>query len=254
MRRLELALVSLLFVATSALGADYHVAIGVDCEPAGYCWIPSPITIHAGDTVTFVSYRDIGDDGSLHNVVADDGSFRCATYCDGEGGNGTPVHDLSVTREFDVPGQVAYHDEVTHAKGLIVVLAPTPGVITAAMTGSWYDPARSGQGLFIEILPGNQIFAAWLTFDPTGTQQAWIVGLGSYSGDTASIPNVAQPGGGAWGPAFDESKLIRNYWGSLIFTFTDCNHGRVDYSSVAGYGSGSMNLARLTQPSGLQCP
>jgi len=28
----------------------------------------------------------------------------------------------------------------------------------------------------------------------------------------------------------------------------------VDFSSVAGYGTGSMNLTRLTQPAGLACP
>lgn len=256
MRIIKQTLLSLLFVATSALATDYRVGIGVDCDFAGYCWWPNPIAIHAGDTITFYSYRDAGDDGSLHNVVADDGSFRCAAGCDGEGGNGNgaPAFDLRVIRAFDTPGQVAYHDEVTHAEGLIVVQGPVPGTISPAMTGSWYDPAQSGQGLFVEILPGNNFYAAWLSFDPSGTQQAWIAGMGTYSGNTASILLVEQPTGGAWVPAFDESKVIRNYWGSLNFTFTDCNHGRVDYSSITGYGSGSMNLTRLTQIAGLSCP
>jgi hypothetical protein len=44
-------------------------------------------------------------------------------------------------------------------------------------------------------------------------------------------------------------------WGTLTFTFTDCNSGRVDFTStVPGYGNGSMNLTRLTLPDGLTCP
>ena len=71
-----------------------------------------------------------------HNVVADDGSFRCARGCDGEGGDGTPVSDsicdgmgfcrfnpirLGFTRTFNAPGIVVYHDEIGHASGVIVV-------------------------------------------------------------------------------------------------------------------------------------
>ena len=41
----------------------------------------------------------------------------------------------------------------------------------------------------------------------------------------------------------------------LDFSFTDCNHGRVDFeSSVPGYGSGHMDLTRITQIAGLACP
>jgi hypothetical protein len=42
-----------------------------------------------------------------------------------------------------------------------------------------------------------------------------------------------------------------------MFQFSDCNHGRVDFSSVANmgfYGTGHMDLTRLTQPAGFACP
>jgi hypothetical protein len=47
---------------------------------------------------------------------------------------------------------------------------------------------------------------------------------------------------------------VHNPWGSLTLTFTDCDHGKVDFASTAGYGSGSMNLTRLTRPAGVVCP
>jgi hypothetical protein len=70
----------------------------------------------------------------------------------------------------------------------------------------------------------------------------------------AIISGVALPTGGSWIPNFDPGKIVRNPWGTLTFTFTDCNHGRVEFNSIDGYGSGSMELLRLTMPAGLSCP
>ena len=128
------------------------------------------------------------------------------------------------------------------------------GTITAAFTGAWYDPTQSGHGLFVEVLSGNRFQAAWFAFDPSGKQQAWFSGVGTYGGNTATITDVVLPTGGRFIPNFDAAEVMRNPWGSLTFTFTDCNHGRVDFSSVAGYGSGGMKITRLTQPAGLTCP
>jgi len=131
---------------------------------------------------------------------------------------------------------------------------PSAVTINAGLTGAWYDPTQSGHGLFVEILPENRFYVAWFAFNPAGTQQVWFSGVGTYSGNIATVTDVEQPTGGHWIPNFNPRQIARNPWGSLKFTFTDCNHGRVDFNSVAGYGSGSMNLTRLTQPAGLSCP
>jgi N-acetylneuraminic acid mutarotase len=132
--------------------------------------------------------------------------------------------------------------------------APAPVPIGPGFTGAWFDPAQSGHGLFIEILPNSRLLAGWFAFNPAGTQQAWFVGAGTYSGNMATITAVSLPTGGRWIPNFDPSQIVNNLWGTLTFSFTDCNHGRVDFSSVLGYGTGSMTLTRLTQPVGLSCP
>jgi sugar lactone lactonase YvrE len=128
------------------------------------------------------------------------------------------------------------------------------GAIGPSFTGSWYDPAQSGHGLVLEVLPDNNLLAYWFTFNPAGNQQAWFGGVGTYSGNTATISNVEQPTGGRWIPNFNPATIVRNPWGTLTITFTDCNHGKVNFTSVFGYGSGSMDLTRLTQPAGLTCP
>jgi len=132
--------------------------------------------------------------------------------------------------------------------------APVAAVdIGPGFTGAWYDPEQSGHGLFLEVLPNNQLLAFWFTFTPDGTQQSWFGGVGPYAGNKATLP-VNLTTGGRWIPNFDPSKRIDHPWGTLTFTFSDCDHGRVDFaSSYPGYGSNHMDLTRLTLPAGLTC-
>jgi hypothetical protein len=128
--------------------------------------------------------------------------------------------------------------------------------ITPAFTGAWYDPAQGGHGIFVEVLPDDAFLAYWFAFDPDGAGQSWFGGVGSIVDDVAVV--TADIGaGGRWIPNFDPATYSLNPWGVLIFQFSDCNHGRVDFSSVASmgaYGSGHMDITRLTQPAGLACP
>lgn len=262
MRKAIWLLASLLLCANLARATEYSVGIGSDdCdENPGQplnCFSPLTLPIAVGDSVTFYIYWDGGAAGP-HNVVADDGSFRCALGCDGQGGDGTPRDYQSqwrFTLTFNKPGIVTYHDESSKAYGAIVVRASPHFAIGPGITGSWYDPDQSGHGLFIEVLPDNRFLAAWFTFTPDGSQQSWFTGVGTYITDVANILDVELPTGGRWIPNFDPAAVTFNHWGKLQFFFSDCNHGWVAFDSVYGYGtSGGMKLTRLTQPLGLSCP
>lgn len=130
----------------------------------------------------------------------------------------------------------------------------TAGLIGPGFSGAWYNRAQSGHGLFVEILPDNRIQVLWFAFNPAGSEQAWFVGVGTYNGNKATVDAVVQPTGGRWIPNFDPGRVTVSPWGSLKLAFTDCNHGVVEFVSTNGYGSGTMKLARLTQPAGLACP
>jgi len=242
----------LLAAAGSATATDYQVNLGGGSDT----FRPNNITIQVGDTVTFHNF------GGQHNVRANDNSFRCAVGCDGAGGSGEPSStQWTDTITFDHAGDVAYHCDPHAGMGMVGVVhvADAGGgggnvPITNGFTGAWYDPAQSGHGIFIEVLPGNQMLAWWFTFNPDGTQQAWFGNVGAIDGDTATIDAI-QTAGGRWIPNFDPANVTQPAWGLLVFTFTDCNHGRVDFSSTAaGYGAGHMDLTRITLPAGLSCP
>ena len=117
---------------------------------------PQFLTIQAGDTVTFLNL------GGNHNVVADDGSFRCAHGCDGDGqgGSGNATDSLwFATVAFPNAGTVGYFCEPHGSPGsgmygTIEVLAPAPPAPV--------DPAPSSSGKLEALLAFAIILVALL--------------------------------------------------------------------------------------------
>jgi plastocyanin len=125
--------------------------------------------------------------------------------------------------------------------------------IVPGITGSWYLPAQSGHGFNVEVLANNVFIAYWYVYDNNGNN-LWLVGQGTYSGNTATM-DAYQGTGGMFPPNFDPTKIVRTKWGSLTMTFTDCNDAMVQWTPIVpGYTSGSMQLVRLTGVQGVACP
>jgi len=126
------------------------------------------------------------------------------------------------------------------------------------LSGSWYDPTQSGQGFQLEFTgQANTLIASWFTFAPDGSgKPIWIYAQGEYDPlqSVVTIP-AAISSGTSFPPAFHGSDITKTPWGTLSFTFTDCNHGSVAWkSSIPSYGSGTQELTRLTSMKGLSCP
>jgi len=169
----------LVLAATSALGDSspriYQVRIGCsgdivedDCTtPAENAFFPSALVVAVGDSVMFFNNDfDLSGQGrAAHNVVADDGSFRCAQGCDGEGGNGSPsASPWYFTRTFEAPGLVSYHDETTGATGVISVgsLPASPQAVAVEYYNAAWDMyfVTAGPGE-IAALDGGLFGGVW---------------------------------------------------------------------------------------------
>ena len=224
---------------------------------------PPTLTINAGDTVTFKNK------GGTHNVVAVDGSFKCAASCSDTGGTGAPSGTAwSFTRTFNTPGTFGYYCELHGVPGagmhgtITINSVASTFTVRPGLSGNWFNPTanQGGHGFQIEVLPNNGMLAIWFVFNPAGTQQNWIYAQGTYdpATNTATLPAFLEQGG-AFPPNFDASKLTAPPWGSIKFTFNDCNNGTATWTSnatsaAAGYADTTFPIQRLTNLAGTTCP
>ncbi len=221
---------------------------------------PSTLTINAGDTVTFKNK------GGEHNVSANDGSFKCSSTCSDTGGSGSPATGAwSFTRAFNTPGTFGFFCEVHGAPGFgmngtITINAVTPTfTISPGLSGNWFDPTvnQAGHGFQFEILPNNNILAIWFVFTPDGSGQTWLYSQDSYDPTSNTVTMTAYLSHGAkFPPNFNRADDQVTPWGTVTFTFTDCSHGTMSWTSTAvGYPpTGNLPITRATSIAGLACP
>ncbi len=126
--------------------------------------------------------------------------------------------------------------------------------IAACHAGSWYDPAQSGHGIFTEVLgsaPNRTLLAIWYTY--LNGEQHWITATGPIQGASVTL-TASITSGGDFPPDFNPAQISRQSWGTLTFRAIDADQAAWSWnSSIAGYGSGSLTLTRLTGLSGSDC-
>ena len=125
----------------------------------------------------------------------------------------------------------------------------------AFASGSWFDPDRNGEGFVVQVLRDRQAIVTWFTYPPAGEEagQAWMIGTGTADGDRIEIGEMLRPAGAVFGPGFDPSDVVREPWGSLEIVFEDCNHALASWNGPPAFGSGSMELVRLSAIDDVAC-
>ena len=124
--------------------------------------------------------------------------------------------------------------------------------VTPGVSGAWFDPSHDGEGYFIQVLNESKAVAFWFTYDKKG-EQFWMVGVGDIEGSKISFPNLDSMHGGKFGPGFDPDDVVRTSWGELEFDFSSCDSATVDYSGPSEFGSGQLDVKRLTTLWGIDC-
>jgi plastocyanin len=239
---------------------------------------PSQVTINVGDTVTFTNAG-----GASHNVHADDDSFRCSSGCRGEGNaTGDPsISDWTSVVKFTKAGTFGFHCDLHGSMGMagtVIVKAVTPTITLGGyLSGNWFIPSQGGgQGFQIEFTNNNNdMIAIWFAFTPAGSTandgsgQNWIYSEGAFdpTTNTVTLPAIVLAGA-RFPPNFNAADVHRvpndaSTWGTITFTFTDCNTGTVSWHSTLGAGTAAdytkandtpVGIQRLTQIAGTTCP
>lgn len=119
-------------------------------------------------------------------------------------------------------------------------------------SGSWFDPAHSGEGIILEVLLDGRGLVQWFTYDHDG-RQMWIQGIGEFEGETLVVDKLFTTSGTRWGDAFDPEQVETHDWGSMTLSFDSCDSATLDYVSTAGFGSGDQEMQRLTHLLGIPC-
>lgn len=134
---------------------------------------------------------------------------------------------------------------------------PRPAVATvpvdARYSGQWFDPARAGEGIALEVLPDRRALVYFFTYPPAGEvgTQAWMVGVGEVVGNGIAFEQVLRPRmrrGASGGEQLEMSS-----WGKLWLVFDDCGNGRMRWEGPANWGARDVDLRRLTALDGLAC-
>jgi hypothetical protein len=133
-------------------------------------------------------------------------------------------------------------------------IATGPDIDQQGLTGSWYEPASTGQGIELEIFPDfvasgvGLVDGAWFTFDvaPAGgaDHQRWytFAGNGSSGQSSANVTIYQNVGGNFNAPPVTNATPV----GSGTLTFSDCVNGTFSYAFTDGSNrSGSLSITRI---------
>lgn len=125
-------------------------------------------------------------------------------------------------------------------------------VLPSRVSGSWYNPSRSGEGfsLFLfEEFGAQKAQVTWFTYDDDGNQM-FMTGIGEVSDQSVSIEQLVTYEGADFLSGQGRSQDM----GSLTLSWAACDQATGDYDlSHSGYGTGELNLMALTYLKGTDC-
>ncbi len=160
-------------------------------------------------------------------------------------------------------GQVVFNVPDYNPTATTYPAASQPLPISGYLSGSWYDPTHSGEGILTQIFDVDgktRIFAAtWYTFDGAGIP-FWLVAQGTFNVGATSISNmsVTYRTGGGFAGNFTPPTTLQT-WGTMSVSFPSCQKMNFSYNgSTSGVnggpsGSGAKTFTRIGSINSLGC-
>ena len=121
---------------------------------------------------------------------------------------------------------------------------PAGGALGFEYSGTYFDPARDGEGFQIAIEEdGRTVVATWYTY--LDGQPIWLIGVGAANGSTVTL-DMTITSGAQYGEAFDPADVVRTSWGTVRLNWSDCNNVEAQISpTVAGFEAFTLFLEKI---------
>lgn len=125
------------------------------------------------------------------------------------------------------------------------------------LSGTYYDPARSGEGFMVDFLDlganRGHVFVSWYTYTDAG-QALWLTGNADVvAGAKEVIIPIIATTGGRFGPLFRSEDVRRSRWGTLTLRFPNCTTGVFRYTRAQDGQAGAYVTTRLGKSLGVPC-
>ncbi len=129
------------------------------------------------------------------------------------------------------------------------VIKPVPRL--APVTGSWYDPATSGQGFVLHPIDDKRTAFSFYGFENDG-KPLWLTGVAENELETGHTQEVTMyvTSGGNFGN-FSRDDITEKPWGTMDITFNTCSKATAEFDGIDGQQT--LNMVRLTKLEGMDC-
>ena len=134
--------------------------------------------------------------------------------------------------------------------GPIVAGPSVPGnggddIVAEEISGTYYNPARDGEGCQLTLERGGVIFILTCYLYHQG-KQFWLIGIGELVNDQIIFSEMTITSGAGYGNNFDPADVVRTVWGSIIMTWSECNNTKVELLPVLpGYETLTLDMTRI---------
>lgn len=156
-----------------------------------------------------------------------------------------PVHYDTVAADFSRPGYKLGRLMITRADAS-----------RFSPTGSWYSPARDGEGFNIEVVEARdgdsppRMLVYWYTYEPDGSgRQVWLSGLAEMHPQQGGLTRVEliRSEGGRFASTDNPDLVERSPWGHVDLSFQSCTEGLVRYRPLdPAWPAGEYPIYRLS--------
>lgn len=121
------------------------------------------------------------------------------------------------------------------------------------IAGTWFDPAHNGEGVILQPLTDTLVATTWFSYTADGAP-AWFTGIGTLHDGVLVAEAMTRPQGARFGADFDPGDVHAAPWGRVTLAFEGCGAATLSYASTeSAFGSGTLQLQRVTTPAGGVC-